>query len=496
MLAEARAVGPYVNFFFDKKVFASSMLEEVFARGIEYGNAPKTGERVLIEYAAPNTHKEIHVGHLRNFFIGLSTVNLFRAAGGEVIPVNYINDNGANVTKCLWAYKKFHDGEVPVDRRSKFLGAVYTEATQYAEEHQEESKVEISDVQKKLDAKDPEWTTLWRTTRDWCLEEYRNIFAELRLSFEKDYLASEFEGSGKQTVRELLEKGIAKRGDGGAVIMDFEEEKLGVFLLLKSDGSALYSTFDLGLAPKKFQDFPGVSRSLHVVDNRQSLYFKQLFATLRKMGFDFPMHHIAHDFVTLAEGAMSSRKGNIITYEDFRDRMIDMVADETRKRRDGWSEQKIKDTAWVIAEGAMKFAMLKQDNDRPIVFEMEAALSFDGFTGPYIQYAHARLCSILARAGESGEKYELSDDPVDYALLRLVADFPATVLAAAALYRPSLLSQYLFDLAQASNDFYRDAPVLSAEPDVRARRLAVIRAAKITLENGLELLGIRAPEEM
>ena len=236
---------------------------------------------------------------------------------------------------------------------------------------------------------------------------------------------------------------------------------------------------------------------MHIVDTRQSLDFKQFFTVLKRIGFDKKMVHLGYEFVTLADGAMSSRKGNIITYEDFRDEMIARAASETKKRREDWSEKKINDIAWVIAEGAMKFGMLKQDNDRAIVFDMAAALSFDGFTGPYIQYAHARLSSILARAkNDVVSVCVASDDPKEFALLRLVTDFPATVATSAATYRPSLLAQYLFELAQASNDFYRDVPVLSAEPDDRSRRLAIVRAAQITLARGLFLLGIRAPEEM
>src|SRR5687767_8251559 len=230
---------------------------------------------------------------------------------------------------------------------------------------------------------------------------------------------------------------------------------------------------------------------------RQSLYFKQFFATLKRMGFDKEMTHLAYEFVTLKEGAMSSRKGNIVTYEEFRDEMTGMVASETKKRHEEWSDAKVKGTAWAVAEGAMKFGMLKQDNDRPITFDMEAALSFDGFTGPYVQYSHARLSSILAKAeGETVSVCSASDDAKEFALLRLVADLPQTISSAANAHRPSILAQYLFELAQASNDFYRDVPVLSAETADRSRRLAIVAAARTALANGLALLGIRAPEEM
>ncbi len=498
LIAEAKAVGPYLNFFFDKKAFSAAVIKEVVDRAGEYGNASKRDEKVLIEYGSPNTHKEIHVGHLRNFALGLAVERLLRAAGADVTAVNYIGDVGAHVAKWLWYVEKKMPGEFTSSARSEMptFGKMYTEAIKLYESDEEKYKPEVSAVLQALELHDKKWEELWLQTRDMCLAQIDVIFKQLDIHFVRTYLESEVEGPGKALVQELLAKGIAKEGERGAKIVDLEPEGLGVMLVLKSDGTALYSTKELALAKLKFKEFPETMKSLHVVDNRQSLYFKQLFVVLKKMGFDKSMAHLAYDFVTLEEGAMSSRKGNIVTYEDFRDRMIDMVANETRSRREEWSAEKVAEVAWVIAEGAMKFGMLKQDNDRPIVFNMEAALSFDGFTGPYIQYAHARLCSILARAGDDGAEYETSDDSEEYTLLRLVADFPATVLASAASYRPSLLAQYLFDLAQASNDFYRDAPVLAAEPRVRARRLAVIRATKIALTNGLSLLGIRAPEEM
>jgi arginyl-tRNA synthetase len=355
----------------------------------------------------------------------------------------------------------------------------------------------VSAVLQALEAHDPAWEKRWLETRDACLKQIDAIFKELDIHFARTYLESEVEAPGKALVTELLDKGIAKEGDKGAIIVDLEDEKLGIFLALKSDGTALYSTKELALAQLKFKEYPGTNESLHVVDNRQSLYFKQFFAVLRRMGFTQPMRHLSHDFVTLAEGAMSSRKGNIVTYEDFRDEMTERVLEETKKRHEDWSPEKQKENAWAIAEGAMKFGMLKQDDDRPIVFDMTAALSFDGFTGPYVQYSHARLSSILSKAGgEVVSVCKASDDPKEFALLRLVAEFPGVVSAAAAAYRPSLIAQYAFDLAQEANAFYRDVPVLSAEADERCRRLAIVEAARKTLARALWLLGIKAPEEM
>lgn len=501
-VASVEAAGPYVNFRLEKKAFSAALIDEILADPDGYGltkGAKK--EHVLLEYGSPNTHKEIHVGHLRNFSLGLSVERLMRAAGYEVTPVNYIGDVGAHVAKWLWFFEKTYPEAFASGKRDGLpsFGHIYTAATKLFESDEAKYKPEISAVLQALEKHDPKWEKVWKETRDACLVDIDRIFKELGIHFERTYLESEVEGPGKLLANELLEKGIAKKGEGGALIVDFESQGLGVFLVLKSDGTALYSTKELALARLKFSEYPEAARSVHVVDGRQSLYFQQFFATLRLMGFKEEMVHLGYEFVTLKDGAMSSRKGNIVTYEDFRDEMVGRVAGETRKRHEDWDEGRVKETAWMIAEGAMKFGMLKQDNDRPIVFDMDEALASTGFTGPYIQYAHSRLSSILTRAGgvpQGTPGAAATDDPSEFAVLGLLAGYPAAVVQAAEAYRPSLLAQYLFDLAQASNDFYRDVPVLSSSEPDKSRRLLITRAIRAALRNGLELLGIQTPEEM
>jgi len=499
LVAAAVAAGPYVNFRLDRDAFSAAVLSEVLGAADKFGAAPAAkGEKVMIEYAQPNTHKEFHVGHLRNVCLGQAVVNLARAAGYEVVPVSYMGDIGAHVAKCLWCLKKFHAADAVSENRGKYLGQIYAEATRRVDED-EKLKEEVAEVQRKLEAREPEWDKLWRETREWSLDEFKAIFAELGIELDRWYWESEVEEPGKKLVQELLAKGIAQEGERGAKIVDLEKYGLGIFLVLKSDGSSLYSTKELALAQLKFSEYRGISRSIHIVDSRQSLYFRQFFKTLELMGFDkLKTTHLGYEFVTLKEGAMSSRKGNIVSYEDFRDEMTARVAAETKKRRDDWDEERVKETAWTVAEGAMKFGMLKQDPDKPIVFDIDAALSFDGFSGPYIQYAHARLCSILAKAGglPAGEAITGSADAAEHAVLAKAAELPEIVAAAAEQYKPSILAQYLFDLAQAGNDYYRDVPVLSASGAERTHRLQVIETVRLALANGLRLIGMKAPREM
>lgn len=496
LIVSAEVAGPYVNFRFDRAKFATAVMAEVAAAKVCYGEKSASGREILLEYAQPNTHKEIHVGHLRNFVLGHSVSLLLRAQGDDVKDLSYIGDVGAHVAKCLWALKKFHDGEETPAAKSAFYGKVYAEATAKVEED-ESLKDEIAAVLRKLEARDPEWDALWQRTRQECIEEMQTVFTELGIRFDRIYYESEVEAPGKALVKKMLADGIAKEGERGALIVDLEDRGLGVFLVLKSDGSSLYSTKELALAYLKAKEYPKASVSLHIVDMRQSQYFRQFFATLGLLGFTNETKHIPYDFVTLKEGAMSSRKGNIIAYTDFRDAMVDRTIEETKQRHEEWSEDRVKGTAWAIAESAMKFGMLKQDNDKPIVFDIDAALAFEGYTGPYVQYAHARMCSILAKANmESPKLASGSDDAAEYALLRKIADLPQIIADAASLLRPSLVAQYAFELAQATSDFYRDVPVLKAEGGDLARRLAIVGTAKSALAQSLGLLGISAPKEM
>jgi arginyl-tRNA synthetase len=495
LVAAAEAAGPYINFRLRRNEFCQAVLVETQQ---DYQSDDKK-VRLLVEYGQPNTHKEVHVGHLRNFFIGLSIVRIAEAAGYQVTPLSYIGDVGAHVAKCLWAYKKFHDGERPESgQEGKFLGGIYTEASQLLEKD-EALKKEISEVQSALESGDPSWVALWKETRQWSLNEMNAIFKDLQCEFRRTYYESEVEEPGKKLVRQMLTDGVAKESQG-AIVMDLEAEGLGIFLLLKSDGNSLYATKDLALAQLKFREFEA-DTSVHIVDTRQSLYFQQLFAALRRLGFDKHLVHLAYDFVTLKEGAMSSRKGNIITYTEFRDQLTQLAQNETRQRHLDWDADRIKRVAWILAEGAMKFAILKQDNDKPITFDPQEALAFEGFTGPYVQYAHARMLSILTKTTTENKTAPLSVLDSDFtedelAVLRTVAKLPIVVEDAARTFRPLVVAQYAFELAQQASAFYRDVPVLSAAEADRARRLCIVDAVARTLKQALFLLGIRAPEEM
>ncbi len=534
LVASAEAAGPYVNVRL-ADTSLEQMLRAIMEAGEGYGtqveaSAQARQERpVVFEYANPNTHKEIHIGHLRNFVTGVAYHSLWKAAGVPVQAVQFVNDQGVNVAKTLWKLVESHgyavdalsreqvaallEGVPPEERTGNMLARVYVEAGQLLEERPE-AVAEVSRIQAALEAGDPVWTTLWRQTRDWCLVELAAICGELGIQFDKPtpYLESDLLEDTKEIVDGLERNGVAHISEG-ALVVSLEEQKLGTALIRKTDGNLLYLSKDLALAKQKFADYPTMQQSIVLVDNRQSFHCKQLQAVLRKLPEDmFPHEYGYADYglLTLKEGTMSSRKGNVVTYQDLRDSVVAYTVEQTRLRHADWTEELVHEVARAIALGGMKFALLKQDPNTIFTFDREQALSFEGVTGPYCQYAVVRLQGILARAQDlSFEEVPLGVAewlPAERELLLAISRLAESVLAASGVRadgfvdvtktNPAVLAQWCFSTAQLVNAFYRDVPVMDAEGDVRLRRLTLALAAKRALTKGLNVLTIAVPERM
>jgi arginyl-tRNA synthetase len=496
-IKKIEAKGPYVNFTLNMDSFGNSVLEEVMQLKSKYGyQSVGEGKKIVIDYAQPNTHKEFHVGHVRNATFGQSLVNLMRVNGYNVIPAAYIGDIGAHVAKALWGIEKFHKDEKFLKKeRAKKLGEIYAEATS-AVDGNDEFKKEIAEVQSKLEGGDKKWNALWKITRQWSLDQFKDIFKELDIKPEAWYFESEVEGVGKELVKKMLTDGIAKKSDG-AIIVDLQEDDLGVFLVLKSDGSSLYSTKDLALALRKDKDY-GADRQLFVVDVRQSLYFKQLFATLKRLGFTKQLAHISYDMVNLPDGTMSSRAGNIVTYEQLRDLMIDKLYQETKKRHEDWQEKKIRKVAHDVAIASITFIMLRQDAQSIITFDMDEALKFDGFTAPYLLYSVARIESIRAKAKSKAKlNAKLLTHKLEQKMIRKMSEYPDVVERAGASYQSFLLAIWCFDMAQMFNEYYHEVRILDDEDKERMQaRLALLDAVEKTMQNALKILNIQTLKEM
>ncbi|KYC49654.1 MAG: Arginine--tRNA ligase [Candidatus Methanofastidiosum methylothiophilum] len=444
----------------------------------------------MVEYSQPNTHKSFHIGHLRNVCLGDALANIMEFSGYETVRANYIGDVGAHVAKCLWGYMKFYDGVIPENNRGEFLGKVYSEADnklKESEEYQEEYKV----VLKNLYEGDKRTIDVWQMTKEWSLEEFNRIYQELGVNFDIFLYESEVKDEGTKIAKELLDKGVAKEKDG-AVIVDLKDYGLDEFVILRSDGTALYSTKDLALAERKFQDFK-IDLSLYVVGSEQKFYFKQLFKTLELMGFKQAQRcfHLSYELVMLEEGKMSSREGNVVLYSELKDVVKKEALNQVRERNISNADT----ISEIVTIGALKYSMMK-DNNKRIIFNWKKALDFEGDTAPYIQYAHARASSILNKIGKLDQKFEIEDlNEKEYKLVFMLSEFPEVVEKASIDYRPDYVSNYVYDLAKCFNEFYHECHVINAETN-KVFRASLVKATKMVLHNALALLGIKAPEEM
>ena len=492
------ASGPYLNFFVDHKFLASRVLAEVAGQGRKYGyNEVGSGKRVMIEYSNGNTHKEYHIGHLRNISFGDAVTRLLLAGGYKAVPVSYINDFGGHVAKTIWFWrlnKKYQDQSGP---KGYLLGQCYAEASRSlaADPSQKEA---VSLVMKQIENRRGDNYRAWRETRRWSLRYLDKIYRELGIRFKDTFYESEVIDEGLRIVNDFKERGLLKSSQG-AVIADLEEYGLGVLPIIRSDGTTLYPVGDLALAGLKFDKY-NLDESIYVVDVRQSLYLKQLFKLLALSGDARPRRQLSYDFVTLPEGMMASRTGNVITYQYLKDQVFAKIVEETGVRHKDWSRAKVAKVAKILTVATIKFEMLKVSPEKTITFNVAEALRFDGYTACYLEYGYARLSSIRRKQGLrfrfKRPDLSLLTEQKERGLLLKIAKYPKAVQLARQNYNPSEISKYLFELVQASNDYYHETNILKAEPALRSARLALVKSIIQVLHNGFSLLGIEPLKEM
>jgi arginyl-tRNA synthetase len=500
------AVRGYINLYFSTFSYANQVIQSVFDEGSGFGNNSKLNQRVMVEFSQPNTHKAFHVGHLRNVILGHAVCNILTGAGNDVIRANYIGDIGLHVIKWLWNYITYHKGEQPGEDRYRWMTDLYSEADRRFNDDPE-VEPQVRALFARWDARDPELVDMWEKTRRWSLEGFDQIYKTLGVYFDHFYYESEVEEPGKEFVERMIKMGIARdERPTGAVIVPLDElagtnEKYRVLVVLRSDGTSLYSTKDLPLAVKKFEMFK-LDRSIYVIDVRQSLYMQQIYKTLEFMGYDFAKkcYHLAYEIVNLPGNVtMSSRDGTVVLLEDLINEATSRALKIVREKNPELSEESQNSVARIVALGAIKYSMLSRDNTKIVTFDWETALTFEGQAAPYIQYAYVRANSILRKANqvipaESKSEFELSTQEVQ--LIDLISRFASEVQRAAAEFKPMLIANYSFTLAQAFNDFYNACPVLSADEPARSFRLRLTAAARQVIKNSLSLLGIDAPEVM
>ncbi len=494
-------IGSYLNFLLDYAKVTEMILTEIKKERSDYGlNKTGSGQKVMIEYSQPNTHKEFHIGHVRNICLGSALVNLYQASGYKVIAANYLGDIGAHVAKVLWYMLNYvNEADIGPDK-GEFLGQAYSRAIVELNSDPEK-QVQVQEILQRLEAgKDRDLMFLWKQTRDWSLDAFNEIYDELGIKFNVDFFESIEEKEGRKLLPMLLKQDFIKESQG-AIIADLEEYKLGVLVLLRGDGTSLYGLKDIPLAIKKFKKYK-IDKSLYIVDNRQSQYLKQIFKILELLGFKKDMLHVPYEFVELKSGIISSRTGNVVTYEEVRDAAMTKVVNETKIRHVDWSEEKINEVSKKIVLAALKFGMIKQASDKIITFDIEEALKIDGFTGPYLLYTNARLNSILKKAETEGIKltgktdYKALESNIEKQLIKDLLAYPQIVLEAQIKNDPAILAQFIHRVCQNFNTFYHELPVMKAESEIRLARIILIKATKQVLENSLAVLGMPILKEM
>ncbi len=500
IFSQIEAVGPYLNFFISPRYLAGNILAEIRNLGGRYGsNQVGAGQRIMIEYSNGNTHKEYHIGHLRNIAYGDSICHLLAASGYEVIPVSYINDFGIHVAKTIWQWRRQKDYRQRSGSKGYILGQCYADASRaLAAEESQSGQEEVARIMAQIESRQGDNYQVWQETRRWSIEYFSEIYRELGVKFKHTFYESEVINDGLKMVADLEAKGIFKKSEG-ALIADLEDYGLGVLPIIRSNGTALYAVADLALASEKFRRF-SLNESIYIVDIRQSLYLKQLFKILELAGFSQRLVHLPYDFVTLPEGMMASRTGNVISYEMLRDKVQEKLRQETASRHPDWSAAKIESVASDLGIATIKFEMLKVSPDKVITFNIQEALRFDGYTACYLEYGYARLKSIIRKHRlkdlfRAGNPNFLSD-PKEKELLLKMAKYPHIVWAARQHHDPSQLAKYLFELVQIANDYYHSTNILKAEPEMRRARIILIKATLQVLENGFAVLGMKALAEI
>lgn len=506
MIEKTVAMGPYLNFslsasFYGKEVAEKVLNKEFFRNGLIH-RPPKT----MIEYSQPNTHKELHVGHMRNMCLGDSLIRLHRYCGYEILSATFPGDVGTHVAKCLW-YLKYHNQEpVPETDKGSWLGRMYSKGHLKLEDElgtaaEPSNKAKLSEILKQLEAKSGEFYDLWKETRQWSIDLMEEVYDWAEIEFDHWYWESEVDSPSVHLAKEYYAKGLFVESDG-ALGMDLSEDGLGFAMILKSDGTGLYLTKDLELARRKFEE-SSIERSIYIVDKRQAHHFAQVFKVLEKIGFENAKNcfHLKYDYVELPDGAMSSRKGNIIPLTDLISEMERSITEDyLEKYRGEWEDYEIQEVAEDVAKGAIRYGMLRIDPNKKIVFDMKEWIRIDGDSGPYIQYVCARIDSLLRKLGYSVEStldWSLLDSREELAIQMKLCEFNDIILYACENYKTSTLCNYLYDLGKVFNVFYGAISIKGTRDEIlRNTRLALAKAVSNTLHEGLGLLGVPVPKRM
>ena len=479
---------------------------ESVAADPDFGVLPPTGRRIMVEFSSPNTNKPLHLGHVRNNLLGASVSNLLKAAGNEVIKTTLVNDRGVHICKSMYAWEQRFDGATPQSTGKKgdhLVGDCYVE---YARMEKEDPTVidKVHDMLVKWEEGDPQVRKLWEMMNSWVFEGFEQTYKALGITFDKTYYEHDTYLLGKELVQKGLDMGVFVKDPDGSVWCDLTSDGLDRKLLLRSDGTSVYITQDLGTAERRFSEYK-LDSHIYVVGDEQNYHFQVLKLILSKLGFDWAdqIFHLSYGMVELPEGKMKSREGTVVDADDLIEKMYQeakATSEESGKLAEMPEEEKDKLYS-MIGLGALKYFILKVDPKKKMLFNPKESIDFNGNTGPFIQYTHARICSILRKAAEQGydvslpRKAELSLKEIR--LIQLLSSYTRKLSEAADALSPALIANYCYELAKEFNQYYHDTGILKeADADLRSMRLALISAIASVLRRGMNILGIELPERM
>jgi arginyl-tRNA synthetase len=503
-----RREGPYLNIAFDRPSLIAEILDEVESRADRYGfTGTLSGRKVMVEFSCPNTNKPLHLGHMRNDSIGESVSRILAAAGGEVMKVNLINDRGIHICKSMLAYRKFGGGRTPEEEGLKsdhFVGKYYVKFNEWVKEDptaEEQARAML----RAWEAGDPETVELWKKMNGWAISGIQETYRATGISFDRYYFESETYLSGREEILKGLERGIFYREQDGSVWVDLAEIGLDKKVLLRSDGTSLYLTQDIGTAIARHRDWP-FDRLIYVVASEQQYHFKVLFHVLRKLGLEWAdqLYHLSYGMVNLPEGKMKSREGTVVDADDLMAELTRLAAEEIRAKGREEEVGDVEGTAKKVALAALNYYLLQVSPVKDMVFNPAESISFTGNTGPYLQYMGARISSMVRKAEERAAELagvpfrpELLAVPEEWELAKLVSAYPEVVDEAAGALSPAAVANYLYDVAKVFSRYYHDNPILQApEPELVAARMRLVRAVVRVFRNAFHLIGVPFLEKM
>lgn len=503
--AGVNATGPYLNVRIDRSAAIADVLATVAEAGDSWGNgSDMAGRKVMIEFSSPNTNKPLHLGHLRNDILGESCARIMAASGAEVQKANLVNDRGVHICKSMLAYDKFGDNETPESlgvKSDRFVGDLYVKFCQWAKDDknaEEEAQVMLQN----WEAGDEKVRTLWKTMNGWALSGINATYERTGISFDRIYRESETYLLGKDQVLKGLEKNVFYKDEDGSIRLDMSDIGLDTKVLLRSDGTSVYMTQDLGTAISRHDEWP-FDELIYVVGSEQEYHFRVLFYALSQLGFPWAerLKHLSYGMVNLPEGKMKSREGTVVDADDLIDNLTELALKEIREKGREEAVGDAEATAEKIAIAALHYFLLQVSPTKDMIFNPEESLSFNGNTGPYLQYMVARIAGLITKAPEA-----LADAETDAALLtrddewelsRKIAEFPSLISRAASKLDPSVLAGGLYDLAREFSRYYHEVPIAKAEDQsLAATRMVLARAVLTTLANGFRLLNIPYIEAM